>query len=163
MLLKHSQSLLLPHKRIRKLKIPPKLMFLNRNPFSYFTGNAYAKWALKILAEGICRARMDKADHELGFLAANCHDVITTSMEMTSELEALWRQLKTLYLEYAKLNEKSPADLIAMLKQHRIWIIIADTIAVHIKNLSFDERQKLLETPDLKNRMFSLCSSSIKK
>ena len=35
---------------------------------------------------------------------------------------------------------------------------ITDTIAVQIKNLSFDDRQAILETPDLKQRMFTLCS-----
>ena len=61
-------------------------------------------------------------------------------------------------LEYAKLNDKIPADLIANVKTAQEMDHLADTIAVQIKNLSFDDRQKLLETPDLKQRMFSLCS-----
>ena len=157
--LKHSQSLFITAQKNPKVEVPTEAdVFEQGTRSAILQVMRMPNGALKLLAEGICRARMDKADHELGFLAANCHDVITTSMEMTSELEALWRQLKTLYLEYAKLNDKIPADLIANVKTAQEMDHIADTIAVQIKNLSFDDRQKLLETPDLKKRMFSLCS-----
>ena len=42
-------------------------------------------------------------------------DLPTTSLEDTTELEALWRQLKTLYTSYAKLKE-APTDLISSVK-----------------------------------------------
>ncbi len=114
--------------------------------------------SLKLLAEGICRAKMTKADFSHGFLTVEYEDLPTTSMEQTTELEALWRQLKNLYTDYAKLNDKIPADLTANVKTAAEMDHITDTIAVQIKNLSFDDRQAILETPDLKQRMFSLCS-----
>ena len=114
--------------------------------------------SLKLLAEGICRSKMTSADYNLGFLAVSCHDLPTTSIEQTTDLEALWRQLKNLYSEYAKLNDKIPADLMLNVKTPADMDHISDTIAVQIKNLSFDDRQALLEIPDLKQRMFSLCS-----
>ena len=64
---------------------------------------------------------------------------------MTVELEALWRQLKELYLAYSKLNEKAPIDIMSLARSPQDMDYIADTIAVHIQ-LSFDERQILLET-----------------
>ena len=114
--------------------------------------------SLKLLAEGICRSKMIKVDHSLGFLSVYCQDAPTTNLELNTEVEALWRQLKTLYTEYAKLNDKIPADLMANVKTSQEMDHITDTIAVQIKNLSFEYRQKLLETPDLKERMFFLCS-----
>ena len=96
--LKHNQSLFITAQKNPKVEVPTEAdVFEQGTRSAILQVMRMPNGALKLLAEGICRARMDKADHELGFLAVNCHDVITTSMEMTSELEALWRQLKTLY------------------------------------------------------------------
>lgn len=112
--------------------------------------------ALKILVEGICRAKMLKTKKTDGFLGVYCEDLPTTSLKDTVEVEALWRQLKELYGQYAKLNDKAPADLTAMVKTPKDMDYISDTIAVHI-NLTFDERQEVLEIVDLKKRMLKLC------
>ena len=96
-----------------------------------------------------------------GFTGATIVDLPTTNLEKTIEIEALWRHLKELYDNYTKYNEKVPVDLMAIAKTVEDMDAIADTIAVHI-NLSFDERQNLLETPDLKERLVKL-SSLLKK
>jgi ATP-dependent Lon protease len=113
------------------------------------------KGTLKILVEGICRARITKAEPTDDFIGVLCEDLPTTSLEKTVELEAIWRQLKNLYATYAHLNSKVPAELMASVKSPEDMDNIADTIAVHL-NLSFDERQQLLETVDLKDRMVKL-------
>jgi len=110
--------------------------------------------ALKILAEGICRARIVQSQEFSSFIGVVTENLPTTSLEDTTELQALWRQLKTLYIAYAKLKE-APTDLIVSVKTAQDIDYIADTIAVHI-NLSFDERQQLLEMPDLKNRILHI-------
>ncbi|MCX5922521.1 MAG: endopeptidase La [Candidatus Dependentiae bacterium] len=114
--------------------------------------------ALKILAEGISRARILKTEPTDGFLGAWCEDLPTTNMSKTVALEATWRQLQALYAAYAKLNEKAPADLAIVAKNVHDMDYITDTIAVHITNLSFDDRQKVLEITDLKKRMVTLCA-----
>lgn len=114
--------------------------------------------ALKILAEGISRARILKTEPTEGFLGVYCEDLPTTSMEKTVEVEAIWRQLQTLYTAYAKLNEKAPADLAMTAKNTHDMDYIADTVAVHITNLPFDDRQHILEIPDLKLRMLEICT-----
>lgn len=114
--------------------------------------------ALKILAEGISRARILKSETTEGFLGVHIEDLPSTSMEKTVEIEAIWRQLQNLYAAYAKLNEKAPADLTITAKNTHDMDYIADTIAVHITNLPFDERQRILEMPDLKERMLMLCT-----
>lgn len=110
--------------------------------------------ALKILAEGICRARIVQSQEFSSFIGVITEDLPTTSMEETTELHALWRQLKTLYMSYAKLKE-APTDLIVSVKTAQDIDYIVDTVAVHV-NLSFDERQNLLEMADLKARIMHL-------
>ena len=114
--------------------------------------------ALKVLAEGICRAQIKKFDETDEFIGVTYQDLPTTSMEHSIELEATWRELRTLYSTYAKLNEKAPEDLITTIKSTRDIDYITDTIAVHVNNLSLDDRQAILELPDLKKRMLKLCS-----
>ncbi len=114
--------------------------------------------ALKVLAEGICRAKIKKFEETDEFIGVTYQDLPTTSMEHSVELEATWRELRTLYSTYAKLNEKAPADLITSIKSTRDIDYITDTIAVHVNNLSLEDRQTILELPDLKDRMLRLCS-----
>ncbi len=157
--LKNNQSLFITAQKNPKTETPTE-----EDVYEYGTRSAILQvmrmpnGSLKLLAEGICRSKLTKTDYSNGFLAVYCHDLPTTSIEETTELEALWRQLKALYIEYAKLNDKIPADLMSNVKTTAEMDHITDTIAVQVKNLSFEDRQKLLETPDLKQRMFSLCA-----
>jgi len=114
--------------------------------------------ALKVLAEGICRAQIKKFEKIDEFIGITYQDLPTTSLEHSVELEATWRELHTLYDSYATLNEKAPNDLITTIKSTQDMDYISDTIAVHVNNLSLDDRQTILELPDLKKRMLKLCS-----
>ncbi len=114
--------------------------------------------ALKILAEGLQRAKVISAEQHEGFLGVHCQIVPTTNNERTIELEAIWRQLQSLYHAYTQHNEKAPTELTAMVKTVQDMDHITDTIAVHITNLSFEERQSLLEMTDLQERMLRVCS-----
>ena len=113
--------------------------------------------SIKIFAEGICRSKIVKAQDMGEFLGVMCEDIPPPDLVMTVELEALWRQLKELYLSYSKLNEKAPIDIMSLARTPQDMDYIADTIAVHIQ-LSFDERQILLETASLTERILKLCS-----
>jgi ATP-dependent Lon protease len=114
--------------------------------------------ALKILVEGLSRAKIIKADYDAAhdeFMGVYVQDLSTSMLEKTIEIEALWRHLKKLYEAYARLNEKVPADLMSIAKNISDMDAIADTLAVHL-NLSFHERQEILETIDLKDRLIKL-------
>jgi len=115
------------------------------------------KGALKILVEGICRAKIVHSEPMEGFLHITCEDTPTTNNEKDIELEALWRQLENQYTAYTSFNPKAPTELLAHIKTVEEIDAIADTLAVHI-NLSFHERQELLEMVDLKKRLITLCS-----
>ncbi len=115
------------------------------------------KGALKILVEGICRARIIKTEPADSFLGVYCEDLPTTSLENSIELEALWRHVQALYTTYAQMNPKIPADLMVSVKTPEDMDTVADTLSVHL-NLSFDERQMLLEITDLKDRLLRLAA-----
>lgn len=115
------------------------------------------KGALKIIVEGLNRAKMVKIEEADGFMTTYVEDLPTTSLEKTVELEALWRHLQSLYTTYVNFNQKVPADLLSMAKTVEDMDIIADTLAMNL-NLSFDERQQLLEVVDLKERILKLCA-----
>ncbi|MCK5632281.1 LON peptidase substrate-binding domain-containing protein, partial [bacterium] len=112
--------------------------------------------ALKILAEGLCRAKMVDFEPTDGFMRIYCETLPTINTENKIEIEALWRQLRSLYSAYAKLNDKAPMDLISSTKSIVDIDFTTDTIAVHV-NLSFNERQEILETVDLLERMLKIC------
>ena len=114
--------------------------------------------ALKILVEGICRARITKVDSQTDFLKVYVEDLPTTSLEKTIEIEATWRQVQSYYSAYAKLNERAPADLLTSIRNVEDMDYLTDTIALHLPNLTFDERQEILETIDLKDRMIKIAS-----
>lgn len=115
--------------------------------------------ALKILAEGMCRSKITRLqeDSQKDFMSVFYQDMPTIGAKDSIELQALWRQLKELYLSYAGLNEKMPADLVASIKSIPDIDYITDTIAVHL-NLTIPERQDLLELRNLGKRILKLCS-----
>lgn len=119
------------------------------------------KGALKILVEGICRSKVSDSETSAinmdGFLGINYEDINTENLDKTIELEAIWRHLKDLYNNYCQLNSKAPTDLISGAKSIQDMDVLSDTLAVHI-NLSFDERQRILELSDLKERLIVLCT-----
>jgi ATP-dependent Lon protease len=113
---------------------------------------------LKILTEGLCRAKAIMfEDHENGFINVQYEDLPTPDLEFSTELQAIWRETVQLYNTYSTLNEKAPSDLITQVKTVQDMDYMTDTIAVHIDNLSLENRQELLELVDLKPRMLKLC------
>lgn len=113
---------------------------------------------IKILAEGLCRSKIESFLPGEEFIGVTCRDLETTPTENTVEVEATWRELCALYQDYVKFNEKAPAEITTMVKTIQEMDYITDTIAVHIHNLSFNDRQIILEQSDLGSRMLTLCT-----
>lgn len=157
--LKHNRSLFISAQKDPKTENPTKDdVFLYGTRSIILQVMRMPNGALKILAEGLCRAKIQSFEDADGFIGVKYQDLPTSSLEQTVELEAIWRELRSLYTAYTKLNEKAPTDLANAVKTSEDMDYIADTIGVHISNLSLDERQVILELPDLKDRMLKLCS-----
>ncbi|KKP35606.1 MAG: Lon protease [candidate division TM6 bacterium GW2011_GWF2_32_72] len=112
--------------------------------------------SLKILAEGLERSRIEEIQPLQDFMSAICKEVPTSGLEKNVEIEAFWRTLKKIYLEYTKFNTKAPADIISESNELSDIDTMVDTIAVHV-NLSFDQRQQILETANLLERIEIVC------
>jgi ATP-dependent Lon protease len=117
--------------------------------------------SLKILIEGISRAKMIAMHDEKGFKSATVEELPTPEDESKIEVEAAWRQLKSAYTAYAKCNNKIPSDLTSKAKDFVDKDCMTDTIAVHA-DLSVEDRQEILETVPLTKRMM-LVSVILKK
>ncbi len=157
--LKHDRSLFISAQKDPKVESPTQDdIFLYGTRSIILQVMRMPNGALKILAEGLCRARIKQFEDTDNFIGISYEDLPTTSLDRTVELEAIWRELRSLYNAYAKLNEKAPADIVGVVKNTQDMDYIADTIGVHISNLSLDDRQIILELPDLKERMLKLCS-----
>lgn len=116
--------------------------------------------SLKILVEGIVRTKMIETFETESFTSALLQDCYTSSASDV-RIEAAWRNLKSTYQTYCKLNPKIPADLVAAALTIDDKEAITDTIAVHA-NISFFDRQQILETINLQQRM-TLVASLLKK
>ncbi|MBP9765001.1 endopeptidase La [Candidatus Babeliales bacterium] len=110
--------------------------------------------SLKILVEGNSRAMMIETYQTEDFTSALITEC-PTEYSSKIDLEATWRNLKTSYLAYTKLNTKVPTDLIGLTETSQDLDTITDTIAVHA-NISFLDRQRILETTNLQERMMLL-------
>ncbi len=118
--------------------------------------------SLKILVEGLSRGKMiDMEESAQGFFQVDCIDLPTPEVIRTSDFEAGWRTFQSLYESYTKLNDKAPQDLLTLGKTLEDIDYVVDTTAVHL-NLSFEERQEILELIDLKKRLFKI-STLLKK
>lgn len=112
--------------------------------------------SLKILVEGVCRANIVETYQTELFMTALIVEQ-KTFISSNIEIEAVWRNLKQIYQDYTKLNTKAPTDLIGLADTIEDKETIADAIAVHV-NMTFHERQHVLETHDLHERMLLICT-----
>lgn len=112
--------------------------------------------ALKILAEGICRAKAIAAESRNGCLMALVKN-LDTDFGNAVEIKAAWRQLAQVYSIYAQLNDKAPAELLLNVSTNEETHDAVDSIAVHVQ-LSATERQEILEKINLFERIITLCS-----
>lgn len=108
--------------------------------------------SLKILIEGVSRAKMTQMHDSKGFKSATIEELPTPENESEVEIEAAWRQLRTSYNAYTKLNTKVPSDLTSRTQNFEDKDCMTDTIAVHA-DLSIEDRQNILETIPLTKRM----------
>lgn len=112
--------------------------------------------SLKVLVEGVCRANIIETYQTEQFMTALVTEQ-KTLINSKIDIEAAWRNLKQSYQEYTKLNTKAPTDLIGLAETIEDKETIADAIAVHV-NMTFHDRQHILETNDLHERMLLICT-----
>ncbi|MBM3892839.1 endopeptidase La [Candidatus Dependentiae bacterium] len=115
-----------------------------------------ANGTLKVLIEGLTRSEVVSVEQADGFLAVIARDLIPDQLAETSDNTALFRNLYDLFKEYVGLNEKMSTEVLSLFHGLEDLDYLCDTVAVQM-HLEFDERQRILELVDLKERALSLC------
>lgn len=106
---------------------------------------------VKVLVEGIDRVKIIEYKNDKDFLASYSEvvkDKIDSKEDLLAFSVAIVRKLEKL----TNLNKKIPFELMTSLKDQKEPSKIADNIAAQL-NISIFEKQKLLETIDLKVRL----------
>jgi ATP-dependent Lon protease len=107
---------------------------------------------IKVLVEGVARARVDQVGEQDGALAGHGEVVDSTDDREQRELEAVARSLMGLFEQYVKTNRKLPPELLQTLSGIEEPGRLADTIAAHL-GVRMADKQKLLETLGIGDRL----------
>ena len=106
---------------------------------------------VKVLVEGEQRAQVNQFHEQQGYLRA--HVVVHQElMKNSEELEVLSRSIQGQFEHYVKMNKKIPPEVLTSLSGIDDPSRLSDTVAAHM-TLKIDEKQQLLETFDVQERM----------
>ncbi len=117
---------------------------------------------LKVLVEGIYRAKVQKLNFNKEFTVASISELKILNKK-TSNLKALQKLVVEQFEDYQKINKKVPIDLVNNIKSFSDPNKIADTITSNI-NLSLEQKQEILEienTEDRLNKIYGYLVSEI--
>ncbi len=106
---------------------------------------------VKVLVEGVERARMVDFVESGDFLVAEIEQLNSADMP-EREAEVLGRSVLAQFEQYVKMNSKVPPEILSSLAGIDHNGRLADTVAAHM-TLKIEERQELLETIDIKERL----------
>ncbi len=106
---------------------------------------------IKVLVEGVERARAIEVNDEDGFFVATVRTG-RTQLEMTPQVEAMMQRVHTLFEQYVKLQQSLNYETMAASVRGDEANKLADTIAANLQ-LSIEEKQELLEVFDPEVRL----------
>ncbi len=111
---------------------------------------------VKVLVEGSQRARIHEITDQRTHYSALAAPMSPDPTDST-EVEAMRRALVTQFDQYVKLNKKIPPEILTSLAGIEEPGRLADTVAAHLP-LKLEQKQKVLEMIDVKERLESLLS-----
>jgi ATP-dependent Lon protease len=106
---------------------------------------------VKVLVEGISRAKVARFDNEGDYLQADAVELTSEEPE-DRERDVLMRSLLSQFEQYVKLNKKIPPEVIASLSGIEEASRMADTVAAHM-TLKLENKQLLLEMGEINERI----------
>lgn len=112
---------------------------------------------VKVLVEGIHRARITQFTDEGQYFEAYAETVNTKENRPEEELEAIVRSVISQFEQYVKLNRKIPPDVLVTINQIDDPEKLADTISSYL-TLKISEKQKLLELNTASERLEQILS-----
>jgi ATP-dependent Lon protease len=106
---------------------------------------------IKVLVEGVERARSIEVSDEDGFFVATVRTG-KTQLEMTPQVEQMMHRVHTLFEQYVKLQQSLNHETMAANVRMDEPAKLADTIAANLQ-LGIDEKQQLLDVFDPETRL----------
>lgn len=107
---------------------------------------------MKVLVEGIGRARVKRLTHREGFIGATLRVVVDRSEDNPLRLEAMARTVATNFTEYVSLNRRLPDEVLSYTTNIESVGKLADVIAGHLQ-LTLETKQAILETASVLARL----------
>ena len=107
---------------------------------------------IKVLVEGAQRAHIEGMKESGDFFVAGYRLLSDDVAKDDQELEILSRSVLSVFDQYVKLNKKVPPEILTSLAGIDEPSRLSDTIAAHM-SLKLDEKQKILEIPNVQNRL----------
>ena len=117
---------------------------------------------LKVLVEGIYRAKVSKLDFNKDYLIATIKEIKNLNKK-SSSIKALQKLITEQFEEYQKINKKVPIDLVNNIKTFNEPNKIADVIVANI-NISLEQKQEILEIENIEdglNKIYGYIVSEI--
>lgn len=109
---------------------------------------------VKVLVEGVQRARVEQVTDEKAVFTADVVPVVTDEAG-NAEVEAMRRAILAQFDQYVKLNKKIPPEILTSLSGIEEAGRLADTIAAHLP-LKLELKQEVLELFDVGERLEKL-------
>ena len=106
---------------------------------------------IKVLVEGITRARLNTLNLSNDFLTAKINK-IDTKLKKNNNLKALVKIVIDQFQDYSKVNKKIPSDIVNNLISISDPNKIADVVSINL-NINMEQKQELLEIHDLEKRL----------
>lgn len=106
---------------------------------------------VKVLVEGICRARALKVENREDYFLAEVEEIADV-FSGGNDIEAMRRALLNEFEQFAKLNKKIPQEVLSTISSIEDNARLTDTIAAHLQ-LKLDLRQAVLDKFDVAERM----------
>ena len=116
---------------------------------------------LKVLVEGMVRAKVRSLSSEGEFLVAQIDLLRRADEKYDRETEALSRAVSEQFTEYVRLNRRIPDEVLASVASIEAYDLQADTISSHLLQ-KIEIKQKLLEAGSVKDQ-FVLLSEVLKE
>ncbi len=107
---------------------------------------------VKVLVEGVARARVEHVEVREGALYARADVVDSIHDREPRELAVIQQSLLGLFEQYVKSNRKIPPELLSTLGGIDDACRLADTVAAHL-GVRLSEKQNLLEALEIGRRM----------
>jgi ATP-dependent Lon protease len=110
--------------------------------------------AVRLIVQGIARFKIVEVIHEEPYLRARIEviDEPPIEAEKTEEIEALRRSVAALFDQAIRLSPHLPDELRTLTQAVQETNVMADLVAAHM-TLGVDEKQQVLETVDIEERL----------